>query len=244
MPYKQTDLKIMLALATSPKTYQQLKTTLQTSDNVLAFNLRKLQRQGYIKKEPKKRGVYYISPHGDAWLKNRLEIMELYRIPNGIKVPLVDQILDVPIDVYIAATIDIDIKTALFKLAGTLNAIIPTLVQSFCNEAARQRGFQDTLNLSPSIAELAATRKKYDFELSITIHYDGHAVLGDVDWQALSKKAEALNSRVEAGLGILKQNLQNEDFCFKLKQSFIEKFGERYGEEIFAALLETVRAGE
>jgi hypothetical protein len=229
----------MLALATEPKTYQQLKTTLQTSDNVLAFNLRKLQRQGYIKKEPKKRGVYSISPHGDAWLKNRLEIMELYRIPNGIKVPLVDQILDVPIDVYIAAS-DINIKTALFKLADTLNTLIPTLVQAFCDEAARQKGFQDTLNSSPSIAELAATRKKYDLELSITIHYDGHAVLGDVDWQALSKKAEALNSRVEAGLGILKQNLQNEDFCFKLKQSFIEKFGEKHGEEMFAALLQTI----
>ena len=230
----------MLALATNPKTYQQLKTTLQTSDNVLSFNLRKLQKQSYIKKEPKKRGVYSISPHGDAWLKNRLEIMELYRIPNSIKVPLVDQILDVPIDVYIAAN-DINIKTALFKLSGTLNTLIPTLVQAFCDEAARQKGFQDTLNLSPSIAELAATRKKYDLELSITIHYDGHKVLSDVDWQALSKKAEALNSRVETGLEILKQNLQNEEFCLKLKQSFIEKFGEKSGKEIFNTLVEDLQ---
>jgi hypothetical protein len=227
----------MLALATEPKTYQQLKTTLQTSDNVLAFNLRKLQKQGYIKKAPKKRGVYYISPHGDAWLKNRLEIMELYRIPNGIKVPLVDQILDVPIDVYIAAT-SINIKTALFKLSGTLNAVIPTLVQSFCNEAARQKGFQDTLNLSPSIAELAATHKKYDLELSITIHFDGHSVLQNVNWEALAAKAEALDRQVKNGLDIIKRNLQNEDFKAKLRQSFMEKFGEKHGEEIFAVLLE------
>jgi hypothetical protein len=238
MPYKNIDLKVLGCLAQAAKTYKQLKLEVQTSDNVLSYNLKKLTNQGAIEKEKR---FYRIKPLGVLRLNNitetKKESIQLYRITNGVQIPLLGETLNLPIDVFVISDQDIDLKTAMQNLAGTVNTLARMFVDSFSAEVARQRGVKTELELDFKPA-IMAKKQKYDFEATALIHFNGHSVLQNVNWEALAAKAEALDRQVKNGLGIIKRNLQNEDFKAKLRQSFVEKFGEKHGLEIFAALLE------
>jgi DNA-binding HxlR family transcriptional regulator len=238
---KGVKTKILQTLAHAPKNYSEIKAALNLSDHVLSYNLKKMLKAGQIEKERGKRGAYRITPLGILSLNNitktNKESIQLYRITNGVQIPLLSETLNVPIDVFVVADEDIDLKTAMQNLAGTVNTLARMFVDSFSAEVARQRGVKTELELDfkPSII---AKKQKYDFEATALIHFNGHSVLQNVNWEALAAKAEALDRQVKNGLGIIKRNLQNEDFKAKLRQSFVEKFGEKHGLEIFATLLE------
>jgi len=238
MPYKNIDLKVLGCLAQAAKTYKQLKAEVKTSDNVLSYNLKKLTNQGAIEKEKR---FYRIKPLGVLRLNNitetKKESIQLYRITNGVQIPLLGETLNLPIDVFVISDQDIDLKTAMQNLAGTVNTLARMFIDAFATEVARQRGVKTELELDFKPA-IMAKKQKYNFSVNFVIHFDGLEVLQNVDWEALAAKAEALDRQVKNGLGIIKRNLQNEDFKAKLRQSFVEKFGEKHGLEIFATLLE------
>jgi predicted transcriptional regulator len=244
---KDVKTKILQTLAQAPKNYSEIKAALNLSDHVLSYNLKRMLKAGQIEKERGKRGAYRITPLGILSLNNitktNKESIQLYRITNGVQIPLLGETLNLPIDVFVISDQDIDLKTAMQNLASTVNTLAPTLINAFSTEVARQRGVKTELELDFKPA-IMAKKQKYNFSVNFVIHFDGLEVLQNVDWEALAAKAEALDRQVEKGLDIIKRNLQNEDFKAKLKQSFVEKFGEKRGLEIFAALLETVRAGE
>ena len=242
MPHKNTYLKILEHLAEEPKTYSQLKKALNISDHVLSYNLKKLRDQEQaIEKE---KNAYRISPLGIILLNTqefaRTKRAGLHRITKGISIPLLQQIGYAPIDVFLVANSGVDLKTALQNLASDINVLVPRLVNDLCDEVARQKGFQNQfpLDFKPSIL---VTKNKYDFDATIVVHYHGHKCLENVNWEALAKKAETLDNQVKTGLEIIKQNLQNEQFRERLKKSFVERFGQKSGEEIFNTLVEDLQ---
>ena len=243
MQPKDVKTKILQTLAQAPKNYSEIKAALNLSDHVLSYNLKRMLEAGQIEKERGKRGAYRITPLGILSLNNitktNKESIQLYCITNGVQIPLLGETLNVPIDVFVVADQDIDLKTAMQNLTSTVNTFARMFVDGFAAEVARQRGVKTELELDFKPA-IMAKKQKYDFEATALIHFNGHSVLQNVNWEALAAKAEALDRQVKNGLGIIKRNLQNEDFRAKLKQSFVEKFGEKRGLEIFAALLETI----
>jgi len=94
---------------------------------------------------------------------------------------------------------DVDLQTLMQNLAGTINTLAPTLINAFSAEVARRRGVKTELPLDFK-ASAMAKKQKYDFQVNIIIHFNGHNVLQNVNWESLAAKAEALDRQVEKGL--------------------------------------------
>lgn len=221
-PRENFKIKILRSLVKGPKTFTELQKELDAkSPTGVADALTQLEDKNFIIRVRKDQRRYHITMQGRLALQNDQLLRQISSGGNpgyvertqsfpqenlkveNIKTVFEEQGFGFPFEISLVGDSDINFQKLVDEVSLTLSYLPGVLTAGFAKEIGRHRGLQPLSSLTDSGLPdkffsnyLGWIKKAYDYEITLSLHFNPRQTVNSIGWTKAIKKANEIDEEL------------------------------------------------